>query len=139
MMNINTRDFGSMEIDENSILSFKLPILGFEQFRDFVILYDGEVGDEVAWLQSVESSDVCFVIIDPTRFIPDYAPALPQDILKKLELSEKNAALRCLMVVRNGIENATINLKSPIVINPEKKAAGQVVLDEDYPVRAALA
>ncbi len=138
-MEIMTRDFGAMQIDENSILSFAMPILGFEEYRDFVILYDGDVGDEVAWLQSVDNSEVCFVIIDPTRFIPTYTPKLPEEILKKLELSAENAALRCLMVVRNGIEDATINLKSPIVINPEKKAAGQVVLDEDYPVRAALA
>ncbi|MBP0981435.1 MAG: flagellar assembly protein FliW, partial [Oscillospiraceae bacterium] len=58
---------------------------------------------------------------------------------EKLDVSAEDAALRCLMVVRNGIEDATINLKSPIMINPAKKLAGQVVLDEDYPVRATLA
>ena len=138
-MEIMTRDFGLMDIDENNILKFTLPILGFEQYRNFVILYDGEIGDEIAWLQSVDESDICFVIIEPTRFIPAYTPSLPADMLKKLDVSAEDAALRCLMVVRNGIEDATINLKSPIMINPAKKLAGQVVLDEDYPVRATLA
>ena len=138
-MEIMTRDFGPMNIDENSILKFALPILGFEAYRDFVILYDYEIGDEIAWLQSIENSDICFVMIEPTRFIPSYAPELPADILKKLDVSADEAALRCLMVVRNGIEDATINLKSPLIINPAKKLAGQVILDEDYPVRATLA
>ena len=138
-MEIMTRDFGPMDIDENNILKFALPILGFEQYRDFVILYDDEIGDEVAWLQSVDESDICFVIIEPTRFIPAYTPELPVNMLKKLDVSAEDVALRCLMVVRNGIEDATINLKSPIMINPAQKLAGQVVLDEDYPVRASLA
>ena len=138
-MEIMTRDFGMMDIDENNILKFTLPILGFEKYRDFVILYDGDIGDEIAWLQSVDESDICFVIIEPTRFIPAYTPELPADMLKKLDVSAEDAALRCLMVVKNGIEDATINLKSPIMINPAKKLAGQVVLDEDYPVRATLA
>lgn len=138
-MEIMTRDFGPMNIDENSILKFVLPILGFEAYRDYVILYDYEIGDEVAWLQSVDNSDICFVMIEPTRFIPAYAPELPADMLKKLDVSADEAALRCLMVVRNGIEDATINLKSPLIINPAKKIAGQVILDEDYPVRATLA
>ena len=138
-MTISTRDFGKMDIDENSVLEFKLPILGFDEFRQFVILYDDEIGDSFAWLQSIDSSDVCFIIIDPMRFIPDYAPALPEEMLAKIGSSANGAALRCLMVVRTGIEDATVNLKSPIIINPAKKLAGQIVLDEDYPVRAALA
>lgn len=137
-MEIMTRDFGAMDIDRNSILKFELPILGFEKYRDFVILYDKETGDELAWLQSVDKSDVCFIMIEPSRFISGYAPALPADALEKLELSAENAVLRCLMVVRNDIEDSTINLKSPIIINPEKKLAGQVILDEELPVRARI-
>lgn len=137
-MIIETRDFGKMDICEQGILEFKLPILGFENQKQFVILYDDEMGDSFAWLQSVTDKNTCFIIIDPAIVFEDYRPELPADILKKLEVSSNDAALRCLMVVPNDISAATVNLKSPLIINPTKKLAAQVVLDADYPIRACV-
>ena len=137
-MIIETRDFGKMDISEEGILEFKLPILGFEDQKQFVILYDDEMGDSLAWLQSVTDKNTCFIIIDPTILVSDYRPNLPEDALKKIDVSLDDVALRCLMVVPSDITAATVNLKSPLIINPAKKLAAQVVLDADYPIRACI-
>ena len=137
-MTIETRDFGTIDISESGILKFKLPILGFEEYRDFVILYDDNMGDSISWLQSVDERDICFIIIDPTHLSESYRPVIPDDALTALNLSAKEAALRCLMVVPKDISAATVNLKSPLVINPAERLAAQVVLEGDYPVRAAI-
>lgn len=138
-MIVETRDFGTIDISEEGILEFKLPILGFEAQKRFIILYDDELGDSLAWLQSVTDKDVCFIIIDPHTFLPSFAPELSASILSQLELdAAQSAVLRCLVVIPEQLSEATVNLKSPLVINPAKKIAAQVVLDENYPVRALL-
>lgn len=138
-MTIETRDFGNIDISENGILTFKLPILGFEAQKRFVILYDDEMGDALGWLQSVDDRDVCFIIMDPHMVFETYAPSVAPGVLAKLELSsQEDAVLRNLVVVPAQTGEATVNLKSPLVINPAKKLAAQVILDQDYAVRAPL-
>lgn len=135
-MTIATRDFGNIEISEDGILTFKLPILGFEAQKQFVILYDDEMGDALGWLQSVDDRDVCFIIIDPHTVFDTYKPNVAPNVLNKLELStQEDAVFRNLVVVPTQTGEATVNLKSPIVINPTKKLAAQVILDQDYSVR----
>ena len=52
-MIIKTRDFGEIEIDEKEIVTFKCPILGFDDFKEFIVLIDESIGENFAWLQSV--------------------------------------------------------------------------------------
>lgn len=137
-MTIETRDFGTVEISEEGILELKLPILGFESQRRFVILYDDDMGDSLAWLQSVTDKDVCFIIMDPRSLLPAYSPDPGEEALAQLDLTKGQPVFRCLIVIPERLSEATINLKSPLVINPEKRIAGQVILEENYPVRALL-
>ncbi|HWP51920.1 MAG TPA: flagellar assembly protein FliW [Clostridia bacterium] len=138
-MTIETRDFGKIDISEDGILTFKLPILGFEAQKQFVILYDDELGDALGWLQSVEDKDICFIIIDPHTIFNTYTPNVAPGTLARLGLTtQEDAVFRSLVVVPAPTGEATVNLKSPLVINPTKKLAAQVVLDQDYSVRALL-
>ena len=43
-----------------------------------------------------------------------------------------------LVVLKDTLENSTVNLKSPIVVNPSRRIAGQVVLEGDCPVSYPL-
>ncbi|MDD3428659.1 MAG: flagellar assembly protein FliW [Oscillospiraceae bacterium] len=137
-MTINTRDFGKIEILESEILEFKLPILGFEAYTKFVMLYDDEMGQALCWLQSVSDADVCFILADPALADESYCPALPAEALCALQLQPKDAVYRVLTVIPQNPQDATVNLKSPVVINPHKKLAGQVVLEDNYPLKAML-
>ncbi|MEA5136628.1 MAG: flagellar assembly protein FliW [Candidatus Fimivivens sp.] len=138
-MTIATRDFGNIDISEDGILTFRLPILGFEEQKQFVILYDDEMGDALGWLQSIDDRDVCFIIIDPHTVFDTYKPSIASSVLNKLELSkQEDAVLRNLVVIPSQTGEATVNLKSPLVINPAKKLAAQVILEQDYSVRTPL-
>lgn len=138
-MTIETRDFGRIEVSEDGILEFVQPILGFEEQKKFIILYDDEMGDAMAWLQSIDDKDTCFIIMDPGCLIANYNPKISDEVLKELSLKEDEVVFRCLLVVPADINDASINLKSPLVINPAKKCASQVVLEENLPIRARLA
>lgn len=138
-MKIETRDFGEIEIDPEEVLEFRSPIFGFENLKRFALLYDDSVQGPFAFLQSLEEPKVCFILVDPTVAEARYAPVLPAETQKLLGFSEgEQAVWRAITVIPQNFADATVNLKSPIVINPSQKCAAQVILDADYPLRARL-
>ncbi len=136
-MTIETRDFGQLELNEEEILTFLAPIFGYEHLTKYVLLSDDEVGEGLMWLQSVEDADTCFILVDPDSFDLDYSPELPGDVKEMLALKDE-VAFRLIAVIPASYNDTTVNLKSPVAINPENKKAAQVILDADYPIRMCL-
>lgn len=134
-MKINTRDFGEVEISENDIITFDEKIYGFEDYSDFIMLYDDDFNGEYVWLQSVEESELCFIMANPT-LVGDYSPAFEKEAEKFLGKGEFEYWL--MMVVRDNIKDSTVNLKSPVIINLDTRKAMQLILEENYPVRHYL-
>lgn len=133
-MTVKTRDFGAIELDDKAVLEFASPIFGFEQLRRYVVLSDEEMGDGLFWLQALEDEEVCFILLDPLDLGLDYFPEVPADAAKQLEL-DAEPVVRLIAVVPKDFKDTTVNLKSPILINPENQRAAQVILDADYPIR----
>ena len=54
MVEINTRIFGKIAIEEEKIIRFESGILGFPQLKDFTLIYNAEKGNDsgIKWLQS---------------------------------------------------------------------------------------
>ncbi len=136
-MLITTRDFGKLEINEEEILEFVDPIFGFEDLKKYVLLSDDEAGAGLLWLQSLEDEDTCFILLDPHEVGLEYEPEIPEAAIKELQLND-TFAVRLIAVVPEDFKNTTVNLKSPVLINMEKKLAGQIILDADYPLRMRL-
>lgn len=136
-MIIETRDFGTMEIDEKEMLVFMDPVFGFEDLTKYVLLSDDETGAGLMWLQSAEKAEVCFILLDPEEFGLDYQPDIPENAAKELEIKEA-CAIRVIAVVPDNFRKSTVNLKSPIVINLENKKAAQIILEADFPIRMPL-
>ncbi len=134
-MKINTRDFGEVEISENDIITFDEKIYGFEDYSDFIMLYDDEFNGEYVWLQSVQESELCFIMANPT-LIDDYNPEFEKEAEKFLGKGELEYWL--MMVVRDNIKDSTVNLKSPVIINLDTRKAMQLILEDSYPVRHYL-
>jgi Uncharacterized protein conserved in bacteria len=135
-MKISTRDFGEVEIKEENIYHFSQPIYGFEEVSDYITLYDKEFGDGIVWLQAVKNRELCFIMIDPATLSSDYHPELPEG--SESLLGEGDLFCWALAVIPQSVKDATVNLKSPVFINPQNHLAAQIILDEDYPVRFPL-
>lgn len=139
VMKIETRDFGEIEIDPAEVVEFLSPIYGFDHLRRFALLYDDGVQGPFTWLQSLDDATVCFILVDPMAIRPDYAPQLPQETKKLLRFREsRDAVWRAIAVIPQNFADATVNLKSPVVINPTERCAAQIILDADYPLRVKL-
>lgn len=130
-----TRDFGEVELEAERVLQFVQPILGYEQYTKYTLLYDQEIGTGIVWLQSLEEKDLCFLLAD-SSLLTEYQPQLSEEQAK--ELGQGEYVFLPIMVVSTDWKDATVNLKSPVVINMTERKAMQVVLTQEYPIRAKL-
>ena len=138
-MKIETRDFGFLEIEEKNIITFKQPIFGFEEYTQYVLVNDSNMGNGICWLQSIEQKYVCFIMLNPLEVKKDYAPVVMQDVLIMLQaVPEEDLDCGVLMVIGETFRKSTVNLKSPVIINHKTNLAVQVILDQDYPIRQPI-
>jgi flagellar assembly factor FliW len=138
-MRVETSRFGAIEVDDREILTFTHPIIGFQEFRRFV-LKRGASAVDVSWLQSMDSGELAFMLMDPRAVVPAYAVALGAGELAELAVqSVSELEIYTLVVAEAGTTRIRTNLKAPILVNPRQRLAKQTILDRsDYPVRFEL-
>ncbi len=139
-MHLETTRFGPLEIDEGALITFTQPIIGFQEYRRFVLL-PGPDGSSVVWLQSADSGELAFMLMDPRSVVPDYAVRLGEHELSELADAAVNELdIYTLVVVPQDPAQVRTNLKAPILINPEQRLAKQTILEQSsYPVQFVLA
>lgn len=123
----------------NAALTFVEPILGLDGLAEYTLtpIDDGGV---VFALRSVDAPDTRLFLLDPEPFFPDYHPRIAADVVEQLGLDVDDAPAGVLVVITPASpENPhTANLLAPVVFNSATGAAQQVVLDEEWPLRAPL-
>ncbi len=131
-MTIETKLFGSIDVDDSKLISFPQGIIGFPDLKDFLLVHDGEGESNVKWMQSVQEPAFAMPVVDPLMIIPDYNPDIEDELLKPLgDITPENMLVLVTITVPKEIEKMTVNLKGPIVINSETRKAGQLIIDDD--------
>lgn len=134
-MNIKTRDFGYIAVNEEDEITFTCGMYGFEEYKKYVILKDSPE-DDVMYLQSLENSDLSFVLIDPYAVATGFDPSVNEEDLNDLETaSESELKFLVIAIIKEEIKDSVVNLKSPIALNPITRKAKQVILQNSYPLR----
>lgn len=136
-MLIKTKYLGLVEADESCFLTFPHGIYGFEDARRFALLRNRGDDNPFMWLQNVDSPEPCFIVAEPHRILPPYAPEITSGMALAIGLTSDDA-LRMLVIatVPGEFRNMTVNLKCPVLINSERNIAAQVILEDDrYPMR----
>ncbi len=136
MMKIDTRDFGEKEIDEACVYSFPNGVFAFEDDKQFALL--SPLGEDTypMWLQSLDHTELCFIVFDPSSIDSCYSVTLSESEKRLLKVKTGDS-IRCLTIAKipENFRETTVNMKSPIVINPANNTALQVILPHDYPFR----
>lgn len=128
-MIVNTTRFGVVEADEDSLITMPEGMIGFEQYR-YYILIEHRPESLFRWLQSTEQSDLAFLVIDPSDFFTDYVVDLPEWDVEFLGLRDASqAVVLTTAAVDTQADKITTNLLAPVVINGATRRAKQVVLD----------
>ena len=90
-------------------------------------------------LRSLDVEGLEFVVAPPAVFFAEYAPELDDATVERLGITDATDVLLLVMLtIGTGIETATANLLAPIVVNQRTRAAAQVILQADWPLRAPL-
>lgn len=140
-MKLQTSQFGEIELTDDRVLTFTKGIPGFEEMKKYVLLPADESSDSpFFFLQSIESAELCFFLVDPFSFFQEYDIKLAEQLVERLELEEPTDAIVLSTVsVTGDMKDATTNLKAPLVINNRKKLGMQIVLDnKTYQIKQRL-
>jgi flagellar assembly factor FliW len=127
-MRVMTKAYGEMDVDERQKLTFASGLFGFEELRDFVLL-DAEQ-QPFYWLQSVESPETAFILVNPFLFRPDYELDISDDELLTIGLDSPEKALIFAIVTIPASGPITVNLQGPLVVNRDNHHAKQAVLTD---------
>lgn len=143
-MQIDTKYLGEVDIIEQDIIDFENGLLGFENYTKFVIL-PVDPDSPLVILQSTEEQNISFVLAFPYAFKPDYAFDLSADDIEQLLIENKEDVLTySIVTLQESMQDSTINLLAPIVINRSKKKGKQVILNDNnayvlkYPLNTSV-
>ena len=134
-LKIVTKQFGTIAIEEDKVITMMTDLPGFPGMKRFIIL-EHEKTRPFYWFQCIDNPDLALTIINPYLFKPDYSVAF-EPILKDMKWeSDGRDNLKIYVVVNAStafVEKITANLIAPILINTSRYEAIQLVIyDSPY-------
>lgn len=116
-------------------VTLKKGILGFEDLKEYELL-DIENEDLLKEFNSTEEDCIGFIVVSPFEIIKEYEIVLNQETIEKLEVKSPNdIILLNIITVGQTLEESTVNMKAPIVINVRNNCGMQIILqDEEYSI-----
>jgi flagellar assembly factor FliW len=125
-----SKNFGIIEYEASSVITFPRGLPGFESETRFVPV-EREGSKPVLFLQSLVTPQLCFITLPVESIEPAYQlRASEEDLLVIGATSGMTTSLRCLAVVCTGHRRATANLLGPVIINQDTQQAVQAVRDD---------
>lgn len=139
-MKTNTKYFGEIDYEEDEILTFPKGVYGFEEEHRFLLLPFAGGENTLLSLQSLDTPQLAFVMVDPFALDPGYAPELQPEELRQLNVADSHDLYYYAMcVVKDPVSDSTVNLRCPVAINGDTCQGLQVIMeDEQYSMRHPL-
>lgn len=138
IMLVKTKFFGEVELPEEKIITLERGLIGLEQYKKFTILYDCEKEQtNISWFQSLEEPALALPVIKPWLIKEDYNPIVEDELLTGLgDLTEENLVILLTVTVPENIEDMSVNLKAPVIINADTRNGAQIAVEnKDYQVK----
>lgn len=134
-----TKFFGTVDIDDDKIINFPMGIIGFENLKNFALIYDSdrEERSKISWLQSMDEPMMVFPVINPIDIVEDYAPVIEDELVKAIgDPADADILIFVTMSIPSDLTKMTANLKAPFIINTVEKKAMQVIVEnQDYGIK----
>jgi flagellar assembly factor FliW len=136
-MEVNTRIFGTIDIEDDKLIHFVNGIVGFPQLTTFALIHDNEKNGGIQWLQSMQEPQFAIPVMNPLDILEDYNPQVEDELLKPIGgLDPENMLVLVTVAVPSDLTKMSVNLRGPIVINAENRKACQVITEgEEYQVK----
>lgn len=125
---------------ESVEISFPAGLPGFPDAYRFRIEPGAAPDTRFRVMASLDDPEVRFVVVPPRVIDPDYDLELDDQTARRLGIDDlDDAAVFCIVTLRERPEDATVNLLGPIVVNRRTREAAQVALSGSrHSVRSPL-
>jgi flagellar assembly factor FliW len=128
-MRVKTKAYGDLDVDDRQLVSFPSGLLGFEQFKDYILLDARQ--KPFFYLQSLDVAELAFILIDPFLFRSDYSLDVSDEALGEIGVSSPTDTLVFAVVTVPGDGSpVTANLMGPVIINKRNRRGMQAVLTD---------
>ena len=141
-MDIKTAKFGSLDVDNETVINFPNGIPGFEKCTKYKILHDKDKevkGEQPCfWLQSIDDTELSFQIIDAAALGLNYEFTLTDEETNLLKLEKTDDIAVLLLTSKNdnpqeGESNIKVHMTAPLAINLKSAIGFQKILrNEEY-------
>lgn len=138
-MLVQSTRFGELEVAEEQIYDFPQGMLGFPGEKKFALMeYKPESPFYI--LQSLTEANLTFLMINPFAFFNDYEFAMDDGLIGEIGLTAENPPLVFnIATVKDKLENMTVNLAGPVLVNARDRKAVQLVIEKTgFPTRYPL-
>ncbi|HCY85165.1 MAG TPA: hypothetical protein DHV36_08530 [Desulfobacteraceae bacterium] len=128
-MKIQTRQFGEVAVDAEKIITMPSGIPGFKDKKRYVVLQKEETVPFFLY-QCVDDPNLSFVVLDPTRVMPEYSIE-KTDFEDSVDWAFEEDEISCFVIVTipsGNPEKMTANFMAPLVINNNRKEGLQLIL-----------
>lgn len=130
--------FATAEVNPEDVLLFPDGLPGYETAREFVLL---DVPDQAPLkvLHAVSASEPCFLVVDPKSVLPTYRCELGAPDRVRLGAGNDSTLLWLAIVSVSDAGEVAVNLRAPLVINPDRMTGRQVMPNACvYPLRYVI-
>lgn len=138
-MRIDTKYFGTIDIGEEKIIHFDNGLLGFEEYKDYTILYDIDEEEKpfFSWLQSVDEKGLAFPVVNPLSVDENYNPTVEDELLNSLgDITPENMIVLLLATIPKDVKEASVNMRAPLVINSDNRKGMQIIVEnKEYEIK----
>jgi flagellar assembly factor FliW len=125
-MRVTTKAYGAIDVDERQKVSFPEGILGFEDLKEYVLLDAAQ--PPFYWLQSLDRTEIAFVMIEPRVFRPDYSPEVDPEELAEIGITaEEDALVFAIVTIPEDSRRMTANLQGPVILNRRTRVGRQFI------------
>ena len=119
-MKLKNKQFGEIDFEPESIIKFDEGILGFEEYKDYLLISEKE--GFFYWLTAIDQPEIIF-------------PLFSIKLLEEGYFDEGDLEPYGIVKLDKDPQNISINLKAPVFINHKEKIGHQTLIDnEEYTV-----
>ncbi len=135
-MILKTARFGEIDIDEKKIISFPQGLPGLEQAKRFALIHH-EKTFPINWLQAVDDADISLPVVEPFLIMADYEFNISDADTGELAVSKRDDLhIVNVVVIPDKLEDMTVNLAAPILINIRMNLGKQIIFDrKNYQIK----
>ncbi|SFL89115.1 flagellar assembly factor FliW [Paenibacillus sp. 1_12] len=138
-MKINTLYFGELEYSKQEMFHFSNGLPGLEEHRDFLLI-PMEEGVPFSYLQSLDEGSLSILVTNPFDYFHDYDFSMNEGTQFELQIEQpEDIEVWSAVTVTEDLNEVTVNLLAPIIVNSKKKLGRQIILhDSGYTTKHPL-